>query len=220
MTGRMTRWRPSTSSGSTRSGRWAISPRRACCSTGSGGDVGRSQRRASGRATWPGCGTFLPVNELQSPHKPVGGADNMLHGAGQWELEPRQALDRGIRSTGGDLLVDPDVRARLDGALGLRQPGDQPERRAAPSRRRRSRPRRPLHSDPGVQNWLDTSGLAKGLFTYRYVRPTTAPAPRTTLVNMAALRDLLPPSTPAWSASMRQDQITARRRGVARRFRR
>ena len=76
------------------------------------------------------------------------------------------------------------------------------------------------HTDPGVQNWLDTSELREGLFTYRYVRPTTAPAPRATLVKAAALWDLLPQSTPAFSESMRHDQVTTRRRGVARRFRR
>jgi hypothetical protein len=71
-----------------------------------------------------------------------------------------------------------------------------------------------------VQNWLDTSGLPNGLFTYRYVRPKHAPAPTTKVVDVDQVRAHLPASTPAFSAEERRAQITSRRRGVARRFRR
>jgi hypothetical protein len=76
------------------------------------------------------------------------------------------------------------------------------------------------HTDPGVQNWLDTSGLQNGLFTYRYVRPEHASIPRTTVVEAADARTHLPASTPVFSTVERRNQIDARRRGVARRFRR
>ena len=167
-----------------------------------------------------GLRSFLPVNELQAPHKPVGGADNMLHGAGQWELEPDAALvvefDQpevtywSIQTYVLDWMVPLDFANRVT-SLNDRQlhVDDDGLVRVVLA-----------HTDPGVQNWLDTSELRQGLFTYRYVRPTTAPAPRTTLVKAAALRDLLPQSTPAFSEAKRGDQITARRRGVARRFRR
>jgi hypothetical protein len=75
-------------------------------------------------------------------------------------------------------------------------------------------------TDPGVQNWLDTSGLRQGLFTYRYVRPTTSPTPKVELVDAGEARSHLPTSTPAFSLELRREQIAARRRGVARRFRR
>ena len=167
-----------------------------------------------------GLRSFLPVNELQAPHKPVGGAENMLHGAGQWELEADAALvvefDQpevtywSIQTYVLDWMVPLDFANRVT-SLNDRQlhVDDDGLVRVVLS-----------HTDPGLQNWLDTSELRQGLLTYRYVRPTTAPAPRTTLVEAAALRDLLTQSTPAFSEAMRRDQITARRRGVARRFRR
>ena len=76
------------------------------------------------------------------------------------------------------------------------------------------------HTDPGIHNWLDTSGLAQGLFTYRYTRPTTAPTPQVAVVDAQNVRAHLPASTPVMSPEQRRDQIAARRRGVARRFRR
>ena len=167
-----------------------------------------------------GLRDFVPVNELQAPHKPVGGADNMLHGAGQWELHPDQALVVefeqpevtywSIQTYVLDWMVPLDFANRVT-SLNDRQlqVDDDGIVRIVLS-----------HTDPGVQNWLDTSELRNGLFTYRYVRPAKAPAPRTTLVETAALQDLLPTSTPAYSATMRREQIAARRRGVARRFRR
>jgi len=167
-----------------------------------------------------GLRNFLPVNELQAPHKPVGGADNMLHGAGQWEFDPDRALVVefeqpevtywSIQTYVLDWMVPLDFANRVT-SLNDRQlhVDDDGMVRIVLS-----------HTDPGVQNWLDTSELRNGLFTYRYVRPATTPAPRTTLVKTAVLQDLLPKSTPAYSEAMRRDQIAARRRGVARRFRR
>ena len=76
------------------------------------------------------------------------------------------------------------------------------------------------HEDPGVQNWLDTSGLPRGLVTYRYVRPTKAPAPVARRVDLADVRTHLPESTPTFTAADRREQLVARKRGVARRFHR
>ena len=167
-----------------------------------------------------GMRTFLPTNGLQAPLKPVGGAQNMLHGAGQWDLEPHQALivefERpevtywSIQNYVLDWMVPLDFANRVtslnDGQL---REDDDGTFRVVLS-----------HADPGVQNWLDTSGLRNGLFTYRYVRPKNEPAPVTTVVEAAHVRTHLPESTPAFSAGERRDQISSRRRGVARRFRR
>ena len=75
-------------------------------------------------------------------------------------------------------------------------------------------------TDPGVPNWLDASGLRIGLVTYRYVRPRTQPAPTSKVIAVADVRDQVHSSTPTFSADDRREQIVARRRGVARRFRR
>lgn len=167
-----------------------------------------------------GLRSFLPVNELQSPHKPVGGADNMLHGAGQWNLGAGQALIIefeqpdvtywSIQTYVLDWMVPLDFANRVtslnDGQLQVDEDGIVRVVLSA--------------QDPGVQNWLDTSGLPDGLFTYRYVRPTYAPSPRTHLIDAAEVRSRLLPSTPDFTPQMRRRQIESRRRGVARRFRR
>ena len=167
-----------------------------------------------------GLRTFLPVNELQAPHKPVGGADNMLHGAGQWELDHGHALlvefeqpqvtYWSIQTYVLDWMVPLDFANRVT-SLNDRQlhVDDDGIIRVVLS-----------HTDPGIQNWLDTSDLRSGLLTYRYVRPSHSPAPRTRLIEADAPRRHLPESTPVFSAAMRQEQVSARRRGVARRFRR
>ena len=167
-----------------------------------------------------GLRAHVPVNELQAPHKPVGGADNMLHGAGQWELGPQQALIVefeqpevtywSIQTYVLDWMVPLDFANRVT-SLNDRQlrVDDDGVIRVVLS-----------PTDPGVQNWLDTSGLKQGLFTYRYVRPTTAPTPRVVLVDAGEARSRLPPSTPSFPPELRREQIAARRRGVARRFRR
>jgi len=167
-----------------------------------------------------GLRAHLPVNDLQEPHKPVGGADNMLHGAGQWDLGPQEALivefDQpevtywSIQTYVLDWMVPLDFANRVT-SLNDRQlqvDGDGVVRVVL------------AHNDPAVQNWLDTSGLGNGLFTYRYVRPTNAPAPRVKVVELPAVASSLPASTPAFSPEMRREQIASRRRGVARRFRR
>jgi hypothetical protein len=56
--------------------------------------------------------------------------------------------------------------------------------------------------------------------SYRYVRATTAPAPTTTLVALADLGSHLPATTPVFGPADRREQVAARRRGIARRFRR
>ena len=76
------------------------------------------------------------------------------------------------------------------------------------------------HRDPGIQNWLDTSGRPQGLCSGRWVRPAGPPAVSAKLVDVADVRDLLPPATPVFSVDDRKAQLAARRRGANRRFRR
>jgi Protein of unknown function (DUF1214) len=167
-----------------------------------------------------GLRNFVPINELQAPLKPVGGAENMLHGAGQWDLQPHQALliafDRpevtywSIQTYVLDWMVPLDFANRVTSLNDsqLRQDDDGGFRIVL------------SHTDPGVHNWLDTSGLQHGLFTYRYVRATHAPAPTTVVVDAEKVKALLPAGTPNITTEERRNQIAARRRGVARRFRR
>ena len=75
------------------------------------------------------------------------------------------------------------------------------------------------HEDPGVQNWLDTSGLRQTMVTYRFIRTKNNPVPRCTVVALDALRSALPATTPTFGASERSAQILERQKHVARRFR-
>jgi hypothetical protein len=72
-------------------------------------------------------------------------------------------------------------------------------------------------SDPGVANWLDTTGLAEGVFQYRFIWARTMPQPSAELVRLDRLLDVLPGDTPRATPAERQKIIAARRRHVARR---
>jgi hypothetical protein len=66
------------------------------------------------------------------------------------------------------------------------------------------------HTDPGVPNWLDTSGRTKGLIAGRYYQPGKVTAPTMRVVPFAELRDHLPGSTPSVSPEQRQESLRRR----------
>jgi hypothetical protein len=73
------------------------------------------------------------------------------------------------------------------------------------------------HEDPGVPNWLDTSGHTEGLLQYRWIWTRTNPRPSCRIVPLAELRAHLPADTPLVSAAERARGIATRRRHIARR---
>ncbi len=168
-----------------------------------------------------GARMMTPVNELTAPHVAEGGAAQHAPRRHPVGSGARPGAHRRVRPARSHLLVDPGLRARLAPAPRLRQPGDQPERRAARTSTTTARCAScwptPTLAWP---NWLDTSGLASGLMSYRYVKATVAPAPTTKLVALGEVRNHLPASTPAFGPADRQAQIASRRQGIARRFRR
>lgn len=76
------------------------------------------------------------------------------------------------------------------------------------------------HADPGVQNWLDTTGLRDTVVAYRYVRTNTSPVPSSRVVKFADLSNALPAGTPLFDAADRRAEIAIRQRHIAARFRR
>ena len=77
--------------------------------------------------------------------------------------------------------------------------------------------------DPGVANWLDTTGRRRGVLLLRYdgTGRTTFPEqehPRAEVVPLAALQAHLPPDTPRSAPGERAAALAARRRHVQRRF--
>lgn len=72
--------------------------------------------------------------------------------------------------------------------------------------------------DPGLPNWLDTSGYAEGYVCYRWMQAETHPAPETLQVKRAELFDHLPGNVKRITPEARREQLAARRRGVINRF--
>lgn len=75
------------------------------------------------------------------------------------------------------------------------------------------------HADPGVPNWLDVGGHEVGLCTYRWFWPERDPEMSARVVPLAEIAKVLPADTPQVSAAERKEDIRARKRHLAWRFR-
>ncbi len=80
------------------------------------------------------------------------------------------------------------------------------------------------HADPGVVNWLETTGLNQGFMAPRWAyseTPAEADWPTLSLTKVAfsEVLERLPSSTQCIDATQRREQILKRRRHVSRRFR-
>ena len=161
----------------------------------------------------------VPANVLQSAGAAQGGANDIAYGFGIVELADDEAyliegdapdawfwnfllyndgwfesLDIANRPTsrnGSQMAIDADGRFRLVIA----------------------------HADPGVVNWLDTTGLRATMLAYRYVRTATKPVPTGRVVKLAELAGALPADTRRCTPTERRAEIAVRQRHIARRFR-
>ncbi len=70
------------------------------------------------------------------------------------------------------------------------------------------------HEDPGVANWLDPAGNARGSLTARFVHADARPEARLRRVPRSELEGLLPANTPRVSPTERARQRVARRRAL------
>lgn len=78
------------------------------------------------------------------------------------------------------------------------------------------------HYDPGVSNWLDTTGLARGFMAMRWTYPRPAerlPTVTVSKVLFSQINFVLPESTPRVSAQERIEQVRVRQEHVQRRYR-
>ncbi|MEB4211747.1 hypothetical protein [Mycobacterium sp. 94-17] len=78
------------------------------------------------------------------------------------------------------------------------------------------------HRDPGVPNWLDTTGLREGFMAMRWTYPQPTDRLPTVAVHKVSydqINDVLPPSTPRVSAAQRREQVRVRQQHVQRRYR-
>jgi hypothetical protein len=78
------------------------------------------------------------------------------------------------------------------------------------------------HPDPGVPNWLDTTGIPRGLLSLRWTYsedPATLPQHTVRTIPLAELREQLPADTRTVSPDERAAGIAIRQRHVQRRYR-
>ena len=78
------------------------------------------------------------------------------------------------------------------------------------------------HRDPGVPNWVDTTGLPHGFLTFRWAYselPGQLPTVKVTKVKQSEIREHLPAATRTVSAGERREAIRVRQTHVQRRYR-
>jgi len=68
--------------------------------------------------------------------------------------------------------------------------------------------------DPGVPNWLDTAGYARGSLFGRWLQCSSTPTPTITKVKLVDLRRALPADTPTVTPEQRDATLRQRRLGV------
>jgi hypothetical protein len=73
------------------------------------------------------------------------------------------------------------------------------------------------HRDPGVQNWLDTTGNREGMIQYRWIWTRTNPQPGVRTVPFAEIAKHLPADTPRTSTEQRRAAIAVREAQLRRR---
>lgn len=73
-------------------------------------------------------------------------------------------------------------------------------------------------NDPGVPNWLDSSGYPEGYITFRWVGADSYPRPTLEVVPKKDLHNALPANIKTLSPEERKQQLRERRLGVIRRF--
>lgn len=164
------------------------------------------------------------VAELRAAHRPgqlaparryVGGADDILYGNDWFRLGDDEALvvacDVPDARYWAFQLVDPCFRS-LDWAdhqtsLNHAQAQIDPDGRVRVVVARR---------DPGVANWLDTTGLPEGAFQYRFIWARTTPQPEARIARLDSIAALLPAS-PRCTATDRAAALAVRRGHAMRR---
>lgn len=75
------------------------------------------------------------------------------------------------------------------------------------------------HADPGVANWLDTTGHSEGYVTLRWMGADESPKPNYKVVKLTELEQHLPSDVKRVTPAQRAEQIKERRRGLVNRFR-
>jgi hypothetical protein len=153
---------------------------------------------------------YVP-GKLAPARRYVGGADDILYGNDWFRLAEDEALVVECELPDARYwafqLVDPCFRS-LDWARHQTSLNHAQARADADGRVRVV----VAHRDPGVANWLDTTGLEEGVFQYRFVWARSAPQPAARVVPIDRLDAVLPAGTANVDASARSTTLATRRR--------
>lgn len=166
----------------------------------------------------------MPANTLSPPFDPgaLGGVSGRWMATGHFEIADDEALILTTRAASADYqgvqLTDLWFSSLEYGNRQTSLTGDQAWR-GSDGRYRFVIAGR----DPGVQNWLDTTGLRRGVLLLRYDglhgrQIPRADWPSLQRIKFAELHMILPADTPAFDADARRTAIAARRRAIQRRF--
>ena len=169
---------------------------------------------------------FMPRNDLNAPNRAQmstgGGQSSNVYAGGTFDLEPDEALIVELRTPitpayfgfhlanfWGESL---DYANRFTSLNGFQaEPSSDGALRFVVA-----------HSDPGVPNWLDTTGLQEGFLTVRWTypgEPEDLPAIVVRTVAHNDIRAALPADTRVVTAAQRSDSIRIRQDHVQRRYR-
>jgi len=171
---------------------------------------------------------FMPVNDMNAPNAlgiaTGGGQSTNIYAGGIYQLEQGEALiiessvpvppsflGFHLSNLWGESLDFESYQSSLNPAL-MEMTDDGIYRWVV------------CHRDPGVPNWLDTTGLGQGFLTVRYTYEQQPPREQwptlqVTKVAFEDIRQCLPAATGAVSAAERQASILMRHRHVQRRYR-
>ncbi|QEN14371.1 DUF1214 domain-containing protein [Mycolicibacterium sp. ELW1] len=170
--------------------------------------------------------TFMPRNGLNAPARANlatgGGQNTNVYAGGVFDLDPDESLlietkvpvepaysGFHLSNLWGESLDYANHQSSLNGFQA--EPDDDGVVRYVVAAR-----------DPGVPNWLDTTGLPKGFLSFRWTYtqdPEQLPEVSVSTVPFAQLRDHLPATTRTVSAAERTEQIAIRQAHVQRRYR-
>lgn len=171
---------------------------------------------------------FFPVNGYNKPNAASadtgGGMSTNVYAGGIYELEEDEALYVEATFTGNPVYVSfhlgnlwgesPDYSNHQSSLnlLQMHMGSDQVQRWVV------------SHKDPGVQNWLDTTGLPKGFLSHRWAYSEMPPESEWPIISAKKIRldevaDHFPSGTPTLTADQRKEAIRIRQEHVQKRYR-
>src|SRR5262249_2740171 len=161
----------------------------------------------------------LPANSISLPGNQLGGNKNIQYGFGRFELDPDQAMVIEFARPDARLwsvqwLTDPwyenpDLANRSTSVSG-RDAYVGPDGVG---------PVVVSGADPGVPDWLDIPGYARGVLMMRWIWCTAGSEISTDVVDVAKVRDALPADTPTVTGEHRRGEQARRRSHFASRRR-